>query len=157
LLGYEAIYTGDATVTDIGDPSTVDLAFTNREVQIGDRLLEVEADDFEMNFFPRSPDIDLSGRIISVFDGVSQVGQYQIIVLNLGARDGLALGHVLSMYKAGETIKDAVTEDRFDEVTLPDEHAGEALVFRLFEKVSYAIVMKSTKAVNLYDKVKSAE
>lgn len=157
LLGYEAIYTGDATVTDIGDPSTVDLTFTNREVQIGDRLLEVEADDFEMNFFPRSPDTALSGRIISVFDGVSQVGQYQIIVLNLGTRDGLAPGHVLSMYKAGETIKDSVTEDRFDQVTLPDEHAGEALVFRLFEKVSYAIVMKSTKAVNLYDKVKSAE
>ena len=68
-----------------------------------------------------------------------------------------AAGHVLSLYKAGETVKDLVTEDRFDEVTLPDEHAGEALVFRLFEKVSYAIVMKSTKAVNLYDKVKSAE
>ena len=64
---------------------------------------------------------------------------------------------MLSLYKAGETIRDQVTKDRFDEVTLPDEHAGEALVFRLFEKVSYAIVMKATRAVNLYDKVKSAE
>ena len=149
--------TGDATVTEIGDPSTVDLTFTNREVQVGDRLLEVETDDFEMNFFPRAPEAALNGRIISVFDGVSQVGQYQIIVINLGTRDGLEPGHVLSLYKAGETIRDQVTKDRFDEVTLPDEHAGEALVFRLFEKVSYAIVMKATRAVNLYDKVKSAE
>ena len=95
--------------------------------------------------------------IISVFDGVSQVGQYQIIVLNLGTRDGLESGHVLSVYKAGKTIRDAVSEDRKAMVTLPDEHAGEALVFKLYEKVSYAIVMKATTSMHLFDKVRSAE
>ncbi|AFJ03079.1 hypothetical protein Q7C_1938 [Methylophaga frappieri] len=157
LLGYEAIYTGDATIRQTGDPATVDLTYTNREVQVGDRLLESEIDDFEMNFFPRSPEMRVNGRIISVFDGVSQVGQYQIVVLNLGLRDGLEPGHVVSLFKAGETVRDQVTSDRFDKVTLPDEHAGEALIFRLFDKVSYAIVMKATTAINLYDKVKSAE
>lgn len=78
-------------------------------MQIGDRLLEVAEDDHEMNFIPRSPDRAMNGRIISVFDGVSQVGQYQIVVINLGARDGLEAGHVLSVFQAGETIADQVS------------------------------------------------
>lgn len=157
VLGYEAIYTGDATVKAIGDPATLDLTFTNREVNIGDRLLEAEAEDFELQFFPRAPEVPMDGQIISVFDGVSQVGQYQIVVLNLGLRDGLELGHVLSLYKGGETIRDVVSADRDATVTLPDEHAGEAMVFRMFDKVSYAIVMRATSALNLYDRVSAAE
>lgn len=156
ILGYEAIYTGDASVAAHGDPAKVDLTYTNREVQIGDRLLEVEEDDYDLNFIPRSPGNEMNGYIISVFDGVSQVGQYQIVVLNLGQRDGLETGHVLSVYQAGDTIPDQVTADRNDVVTLPDEHAGEAMVFKTYEKASYAIVMKATKAIHLLDKVKSA-
>ncbi len=156
ILGYEAIYTGDASLATLGDPAKMNLTYTNREVQIGDRLLEVEEDDYDLNFIPRSPGTEMNGRIISVFDGVSQVGQYQIVVLNLGNRNGLETGHVLSVFQAGETISDQVTEDRKDVVTLPDEHAGEAMVFKTYEKVSYAIVMKATRAIHLYDKVKSA-
>lgn len=156
ILGYEAIYTGDGDITKSGDPARLDLSYTNREVQIGDRLLEAEEDNYDLNFIPRSPATDMHGRIISVFDGVSQVGQYQIVVLNLGQRDGLETGHVLSVFQAGDTVEDEVTEDRHDVVTLPDEHAGEAMVFKTYEKVSYAIVMKATRAIHLYDKVESA-
>jgi hypothetical protein len=156
ILGYEAIYTGDATIVADGDPAKADLTYTNREVQIGDRLLEVEDDDYDLYFIPRSPEQQMNGRIISVFDGVSQVGQYQIVVLNLGDRDGLETGHVLSVFQAGETIRDSVTADPKDKVTLPDEHAGEAMVFKTYEKVSYAIVMKASRAIHLFDKVKSA-
>lgn len=156
-LGVEAIYTGDATVKEPGEISTLELTYTNREVMVGDRLLPVEDEDFELNFIPRAPSQPMEGMIISVFDRVSQVGQYQIIVLNLGTRDGLESGHVLSVYKAGKTIRDAVSEDRKAMVTLPDEHAGEALVFKLYEKVSYAIVMKATTSMHLFDKVRSAE
>lgn len=156
-LGVEAIYTGDAVVKEPGEVSTLGLTYTNREVMVGDRLLVVEDEDFELNFFPRVPSQPMNGTIISVFDGVSQVGQYQIIVLNLGTRDGLESGHVLSVYKTGKTVRDAVSEDRKATVTLPDEHAGEAMVFKLYEKVSYAIVMKATTSMHLFDKVRSAE
>lgn len=156
ILGYEAIYTGDALLDTFGDPSTLRLTFTNREVQVGDRLLEAEAEDFDATFMPRAPETEMAGRIISVFDGVSQVGQYQVVVLNLGTLDGLEKGHVLSVYQAGETISDTVTEDRRDQVTLPDEHAGEAMVFKTFERVSYAIIMRATRAMHLNDKVRSA-
>lgn len=156
-LGVEAIYTGDAVVTQPGDVSTLNLTYTSREVMVGDKLLPVEEEDFDLNFFPRAPSQPIEGTIISVFDGVSQVGQYQIVVLNLGTRDGLETGHVLSVYKAGKTIRDAVSADREATVTLPDEHAGEAMVFKLYEKVSYAIVMKATTSMHLFDKVRSAE
>lgn len=156
VLGYEAIYTGDAVLDTFGDPSTMRLNYTNREVQVGDRLLEAEAEDFDATFMPRAPEAGMAGRIISVFDGVSQVGQYQVVVLNLGTLDGLEKGHVLTVYQAGKTIRDTVTEDRHDQVTLPDEHAGEAMVFKTFERVSYAIVMRATRAMHLNDKVQSA-
>lgn len=155
VLGFEAIYTGDAELDTYGDPATMRLTYTNREVQVGDRLLEAEAEDFDATFMPREPEAEMAGRIISVFDGVSQVGQYQVVVLNLGELDGLEKGHVLSVYQTGQTIKDTVTEDRRDQVTLPDEHAGEAMVFKTFERVSYAIVMRATRAMHLSDKVRS--
>jgi hypothetical protein len=155
VLGYEAIYVADSWVRALADTSTVDIRESTREVMIGDRLLPVINEDYEMNFFPRSPENDLNGHIISIYDGVSQIGQYQIVVLSRGAREGLEPGHVLSVYQTGETIKDLVTEDRHDVVTLPDEYAGVAMVFKTFEKVSYAIVMKATRAIHVGDKVKS--
>ena len=172
ILGYEAIYTADALVDVMGDPSTVNLRKTTREVLVGDRLLPVIADDYEMNFMPRSPEQELNGQIIAVFDGVSQVGQYQIVVLNKGERDELEMGHVLSIYQTGKSVIDPVLSGREDEtffntenrnkdrnasVTLPDEHAGVAMVFKIFEKVSYAIVMKATRAIHINDRVSSSE
>ena len=157
ILGYEAIYKGDAWLIADADIDTIVLHKTTQEVLVGDRLLAISDDDNEANFFPRKPEQDISGAIISVFGGVSQVGQYQVIVLNRGARNGLEKGHIVSVYQAGDTILDPVTMDREDPVKLPDEHAGEAMVFKVFEKVSYAIVMKVRKAIHLDDKIFSAQ
>ncbi|NQZ52792.1 MAG: LysM peptidoglycan-binding domain-containing protein [Piscirickettsiaceae bacterium] len=170
ILGYEAIYTADAWISVMGDPATVDLRKTTREVMVGDRLLPVVEDDYEMNFIPRASEDSLNGYIISVLDGVSQVGQYQIVVLNLGERDNLEIGHVLSVYQAGDTVIDPILSGREDEdyfnlhnkgkdrnasVTLPDEFSGVAMVFKVFEKVSYAIIMKAKQAIHISDKVSS--
>lgn len=132
-------------------------------------MLATEDENYSVNFLPRALDNELQGQIISVFDGVSQVGQYQIVVLNRGTRDGLERGHVLSINRSGKTVKDSVLAGDFEEdyfntkkgvdrkatVTLPDEFAGVALVFKIFEKVSYAIVMKAKLAIHVDDKVSS--
>jgi len=172
ILGYEAIYTADAVVDVMGDPSTVKLRETTREVMNGDRLLPVIADNYEMNFIPRPPEQGLDGQIIAVFDGVSQVGQYQVVVLNKGERDNLEIGHVLSIFQAGKLVIDPILsgregetffdtenkdKDRNAKVTLPDEHAGVAMVFKIFEKVSYAIIMKATHAIHINDRVSASE
>lgn len=157
VLGYEAIYTADAMLETAGDIAKVMLSDTTREVLAGDRLLPVDDGLNEINFFPHSPEPEFSGRIISVFDGVSMVGQYQIVVLNRGARESLEAGHVLAIMQAGETVSDDVSAERNDVVTLPDESAGVAMVFKVFEKVSYALVMKATRAIHLNDKVRAIE
>jgi len=157
VLGYEAIYTGDALLETARDISTVMLRNTNREVLAGDRLLPVDDGENDMNFFPHSPAHPVNGRIISVFDGVSQVGQYQIVVLNRGTRESIEVGHVLAVMRAGQTVSDDVTADRNDMITLPDESAGVAMVFKVFEKVSYALVMKASLPIHLHDKVSAIE
>jgi hypothetical protein len=156
VLGYEAIYSAESKVNQHGDPAKIDLTYSDREVQVGDRLLEVEEEDFDLYFTPRSPEQAVSGRIISVYDGVSQIGQYHIVVVSLGEREGIEKGHVLSIYSAGKTVKDTVTADPKDTVILPDEHAGEAMVFKTYNKVSYAIVMKASRFIHVLDRVASA-
>lgn len=156
-LGYEAIYTADAILEKAAEISTIMLRNTNREVLTGDRLLPVDDGENEMNFFPHSPEKAVNGRIISVFDGVSQVGQYQIVVLNLGRRESTEVGHVLEIMRAGQTMGDTVTADKDDVITLPDESAGVAMVFKVFEKVSYALVMKASNSIHLNDKVREIE
>lgn len=155
VLGYEAIYTGDAWVTTTGDPATVDIRESTREVRIGDRMLPVIEDDYEMNFIPRLPDEPQQGQIISVFDGVTQVGQYQIVVINRGTREGVEVGHVLMVLAKGKVIEDTVTAEKDVFVTLPDQFAGGAMVFKTFEKVSYVIIMKARLAIHVGDKVSS--
>ncbi len=157
ILGYEAIYTADAWLSEIAEVSTAELRKTTREVLIGDRLLPVVDEDYEANFYPHSPEDNFEGHIISVFDGVSQVGQYQVVVLNRGEREDLEVGHAVSVYQAGDVIRDIVSADPKDIVTLPDEYAGVALVFKTFEKVSYAIVMKANRAIHVGDRVSAAD
>ncbi len=153
ILGYEAFYGGAASVLETGDPATLRLNETTREIVVGDRLFPIKEGGYEATFFPRTLKTELNGHIISVYDGVSQVGQYQVVVLDRGGRNGLEVGHLLSVYQTGETIRDLVTEERGDTVTLPDEYAGIAMVFKIFEKVSYAILMETKLPVHVGDKV----
>lgn len=153
MLGVQAIYQGDATVQRFGDPATLFLERTTREIGIGDRLKPITADDIHTSFLPRAPEADIKGRIIAVHDGVSQIGRYQIVVVNRGAREGMETGHVLRIHQAGAEVKDKVTPAVSDTVTLPDEDAGLVMLFRIFDKVSYGLVMESTRPIHVLDYV----
>lgn len=156
VLGYEAIHAADATLSAVAEVSTAVLKGASQEVIIGDRLLAIPSEQYAANFFPHIPTNDIEGQIISVFDGVSQVGQFQIVVLNRGEREGLEVGHALSVYRAGAVVRDTVSIDPKDSVTLPDVHAGIAMVFKIFEKVSYAVIMKASRVMHVGDKVRPA-
>lgn len=155
VLGYEAIYVADAVLQQSGDPATFVLTGSRQEAHNGDRLLPASAQEQETSFQPRAPGGDVRGRIIAVIEGVSQIGQYQVVVLNLGAQQGMQPGHVLAAYQAGHEVRDLVSPDPKDTVKLPDEHAALLMVFRPFERVSYALVMKATRPLRVGDKVRS--
>lgn len=150
VLGYEAVYLGDARMQRFGDPSTLMVEAANREILRGDRLLPKADNTFLQSFMPRGPEQPVNGKIIAVFDGVAQIGQYQVVVLNLGSQDDIERGHVLAVSQLGKKIKDTVEGGS---VKLPDERAGEIMVFRVFERVSYALVMSATKAMHVHDVV----
>lgn len=150
VLGYEAIFLGEARLTRTGDPSTLYVTSANREILRGDRLLPVEDNLYQRSFLPRAPDSVIDANIIAVFDGVAQIGQYQVVVLNVGRQDDIDAGHVLAVNQRGGKVKDIVSGGS---VKLPDERAGEVMVFRVFERVSYALVMRATKAIHIHDQV----
>ncbi len=157
VLGYEAVHVADAVIDRVGDPSSVVIARSYREVLDGDRLVpEIKGDYPE--FIPRGPDQRLFGSVVSIMDAVSQVGPQQIVVINRGGNAGLKPGHVLALYRSGvvarDTVKQGVTGYGPAEfVNLPSERIGHVMVFRTFPVLSYALVMDSIRTVYRYDSV----
>ncbi len=152
VLGYEALFVADTALERVGDPATLLLTKTSQEVSIGDRLLPIEGEAIAQNFMPHAAKEPIEGRIISVFGGVSQIGQYQVIVVDRGIEDGVEVGHAFDVLQRGKTIRDVVKDGT---VKLPNEKAGLMMVFRTFDRVSFALVMKATRAIHLQDIVKS--
>jgi hypothetical protein len=151
LIGYQGLLVGEGTLRRGGDPATVGLTDTAREVLRGDRLLP-ETVDVPLNFFPQAPSSVIDGRIISVVDGVTQIGQYMVVVMNRGTNDGLAIGDVLSVFRAGQEVPDRI---KGGTVRLPDEDAGTVMVFKTFDRISYGLVMEATQAIHVLDAVRN--
>ncbi len=209
VLGYEAIYVGQARIERGGDPASAIITSVKREVMIGDRLIpNSEKDNFTTEFIPSSTPNNVEGNILSVLDGVSQIGQYQIVILNLGEESGIEPGNVLGIFQSNVTVEDTIgpnkrktkeeedndriifenedtnffnrelsklfnairnTVKNIDEnypgfankktkseaINLPDENVGVLMVFRTFEKISYALVMEISGPVHVADVVRN--
>lgn len=134
MLGREATYIGlGRAVAQDGDVATMLVNSTREEVQIADRVLPTEERRVDARFFPSGPSSNIRRSIISVFGGVSQVGQYDIVVLNRGEREDLRVGNVLAIYKKGALARDRIANET---IQLPSERASLLMVFRTFEKLS---------------------
>lgn len=151
LIGYHGLMVGEGSLRRTGDPATVALTDTNQEAVIGDRLIPASV-DVPLNFFPRTPSSNIEGRIIHVVGGVTQIGQYQVVVMNRGSNNGLSVGDVLSVFQAGEEIKDRIKGGK---VRLPDEQAGTVMVFKTYDRISYGLVMEATDAIHIHDAVRN--
>jgi len=157
VLGYEGVYVGEGSVERRGDPATIMLRETSREVLEGDRLLEPQA-PLPLLFYPRAPEMAVDGQIMHVVDGVTRIGQYQIVAINRGARHGMQPGHVLSIWQAGEEVRDRFATGLIPrKVRLPDEQAGTVMVFRTYDRLSYALVMESNVPLRLLDRVRNPD
>ncbi len=187
-LGTEAVYLGDARVVKHGDPATIRLTRIKQDIQVGDRLIK-PSDNALNSFVPHAPEGSVTGRIISIYDGMAETGRNSIVAINRGAADGIEEGHVLAIYRDGATLppekqtgvkkEGYVNLDRNEDgslkrdadgkvqvrmgtrrldgtsepgsVELPDERVGLLMVFRTFERVSYALIMQSERPVRVPD------
>jgi hypothetical protein len=196
VLGIEAKYVGDARVRRFGNPTTLEITKARQEINRGDRLTPARESTFP-SYVPRAPDKLVRAQIMSVLDGVSELGQFQVITINRGSRDGLEVGHVLATYRrgafvtaAGQTRSEPETGSSWvsrlqwwnkgetkpvnvvpdtsrpadlgdtsqsgarlegSSFRLPDERTGLVVVFRVFEKMSYGLVVKATKPIYVGD------
>jgi hypothetical protein len=148
ILGYEAIYLGDARMIEPGDPARFEVMRIKQEIIPTDRLFEAPERAALPYYFPHAPEKQVKGRIISVSNGVREIGTKAIVTINLGQRDGMEEGHVLRVMRYMGFRKDPVTRR---EKKMPEEEAGLLMVFRVFDKVSYALVMNADRPIKIHD------
>ncbi|MDO5691213.1 MAG: LysM domain-containing protein [Pseudomonadota bacterium] len=172
ILGYEGQYVGQAALARgeseteevtakksdsatpkmVPVPATIDVVSSREEMRAGDRLLPEPPREYR-NYVPHAPDIPIDARVVLVHgNSVRYAGQNQIVVINKGLRDGIEHGHVLALMSSGTQLVDKTDEKR-SVIRLPDERNGVAMVFRMFERVSYALVMEITQPVQVGDKL----
>jgi hypothetical protein len=158
-LAHEAIYLGTAEVTRPGDPATVVLTSAVQEVGAGDKLIAAGKPQ-PITYAPHAPDSQIRGRVISIYGGLGRVGEagpHAIISINRGRADKIEVGHVLALYSLGGTVRDVTKRASAPDalIQLPDERAGLAFVFRVFDRVSYALIMNITRPVSPLDVVQT--
>ena len=161
VLGHEGAYVGTAQYVQEGQsrpgadstapvPMTFTITSTRQEANVGDRLAPVPQRDLSA-FAPRSPAGEMNGRIVSIYGEAMTAGQNHIVALNRGARDGLERGHVLALWRAGRMSVDTTVTPR-QVIQLPDERHGLLFVFRVFDRMSYALVLQVKEPVSPGDR-----
>jgi len=152
-LGIEALEVGvGKIIAKQDDISTMRLADSEQEIRAKDRLLPTEETKVIPTFFPSAPENEVTGKIISVLGGVSQVGPYDVVAINLGDRDSMEVGNVMAIYHSNGMAMDRIKDEL---VQLPSERAGILMVFRVFEKMSYALVLKAQRPLAVLDELQN--
>jgi hypothetical protein len=151
LLGYEANYVGTAEYTRLGEnrnnaagkaeivPATFTITSIRQEAGVGDRLAVVPPRELT-NYAPHAPQGAMSGQIVSLYGDALTAGQNQIVALNRGSNEGVERGHVLALWRDGATMIDKTDASR-PTIKLPDERHGVLFVFRVFKRMSYALIL----------------
>lgn len=170
VLGYEAQYLGRASLVrgetsqQVADadgsrkavpvPASLDIVSAREEMRVGDRLLP-EPPRALVSYVPHAPKQTVQGgAIVSMYgNAVGMAGQNQVVVINKGTADGIETGHVMALLKEGARVIDRSEAGRKDDIKLPDERNGLLMVFRPFERLSYALVLETLDGVKVGDRV----
>jgi len=155
ILGHEATYIGKAILERPGDPAVLRLDRTRLEAQLGDKLVPDTYGFILEAFHPKPPSRPVQGRIISVLNGLSQIGQYHTVVINLGQREGIEAGDVFTVHQGGGSARDRVKGNI--SYVQPLDESGVMMIYRVFDKVSFGLIMRATRAIHVMDKVFSPE
>jgi hypothetical protein len=160
ILGYEATYVGASEYTVEGGtrtgpdgkaeiiPATFTVTNIRVEAGVGDRLAPVPAREYT-NYAPHPPSGPISGQIVSIYGDAITAGQNQIVAINRGLNDGIERGHVLALYRSGKVVVDPTETGRTKtRIKLPDERHGVLFVFRVFERMSYALILSVSEPVS---------
>lgn len=144
-IAWETLFVGSAQMIRDGDPSTFRILANNEEIGEGDRLMPATAAALPA-LAPRPPEQPVEGRIVSVYRGIDSVGKHSVVALSVGAQQGLEIGHVLAVQTTGRTITDRELKQP---VRLPNESIGQVVIFRLFDRIAYGLVVAATEPISV--------
>ncbi|MCG8394863.1 MAG: LysM peptidoglycan-binding domain-containing protein [Pseudomonadales bacterium] len=149
VLGYEARQVGLGRVANQKDDiATLRVTDSTEDIRIDDRIFSTEDRRVRSVLYPSAPDTKIEAKIIRFFDRLSSVARNDVVVINKGLRDGLKEGNVLDIFGKGEVVRDRQLGDN---VQLPNEKTGSMVIFRVFDKVSYGLIMESTRPIYMND------
>ena len=170
LLGNELRFLGTAHVERFGEVSTLRITSAREEILFGDTVVPAPREEL-VNYVPHAPEQAVDGRIIALANDSVETGRGYLVTLDRGVRDGIEVGHVLAIYHPAPVIADPrpyegpdilsklveqtraiVPPSRY--LNLPPERSGLLFVFRVFDKLSYAIVLNTTEPVVVGDVVR---
>jgi hypothetical protein len=162
LLGYNGVYTGTGHVTRLGDPATLIMTASARETYPGDKLVPGGV-DVPLDFIPSTPRRPVKGSIIAVSDGVTVIGQYEVVAINRGVHDGLTPGNVLAVYSVQPDVYDNSkkgfvhpTPTLFaKKVAVPEERTGTFMVFKTYDRMSFGLIMEATDVIRVADHIET--
>jgi hypothetical protein len=161
MVGYQTNYVATAVVNAPGQGTTKTmLTEASREALRGDRLVQQDG-EAPLSFTPHAPTGEVHANIIAIADNATEVGQYQVVMLNRGERHGLTPGTVLAVDQRGEVVQDVWKRRPFgkeamgENIELPYERAGTLMVFKVFNRVSYALVIGARAPMQVADRVYS--
>jgi hypothetical protein len=175
VLGYEAQYLGRAELVrsettqsvprsfffftagsqETVVPATIDIVSAKWDIGVGDRLLPEPPRQFP-TYVPHAPANPTTGTIVSVYgDAVALAGQNQVVLIDKGTADGIDTGTVMAILKTGEQRQDRTQDGQRATIKLPDERNGLLMVFRPFDRLSYALILEISDAVRIGDRVAS--
>lgn len=150
-LGYEAIELGTSRIDDLqGDIATFTIERSNQQIAIEDRILPSDETLLDAVFYPSEPPEGVDGQIIDVMRGVEFIGQFDVVLVNVGNREGIEAGDVFRVNRRGDRVRDPVNNDRLQ---LPDEEGGLVMVFRTFEKMSYGLILRAQLPMRVGDPI----
>ncbi len=153
IIAYEAFFLGNARLVKPGEPAMMRVSLSKEEIARGDRLAPAPEPQI-ISYVPHRPEHDISARVIGIYGGLREGGANSVIALNVGKNNGMEIGHVVALYRKRVSL-DVDTDGRRTATPVPDERYGLAFVFRVFNGVSYALVVESSKAVISGDSVRN--
>lgn len=154
-LGYAAMYIGEGQVELHGDPGIVRITSSKIEALKGDYLVTDNLGLPTESFQPRPPRVKVDGQIIDVVGGVANIGSLQVVVINKGTQDGIQPGDVLLVLQNQGERRDTQGGFFGEDVVLPDARTGELMVFRTYQRLSYALIMRAESEIRVGAKVRS--
>ncbi|MFV0665382.1 LysM peptidoglycan-binding domain-containing protein [Denitromonas sp.] len=155
ILGYEAVHLGSADVTQPGEPAALEITMARQEIGTGELMLPADRPEL-LSYVPHAPTGDIEGRVIAIYGGVSETGRQGVITLGVGQQDGAEIGHVLALYRhRGSVVYKDEDTNKKETFELPEHRYGLVFLFRVFDRVSYGLVVDATAPIKVSDTVRT--